>query len=76
MEVLLIYFKPSGKWYSTSSYRTELNSLWMIWNEVEEKLVLGRLPGLVEGANEFIVMVQVPQNPHNHPHLIIKPELY
>lgn len=76
MKVQLVYYKPSGKFYSDAEYFTGEKDLWMIWNEVEEKLTDGRLPGLVDGAKEFIISVNVPEHRYNHPHLIIKPELY
>lgn len=75
MKVLLVYYKPSGKFYSDANYVTEQKDLWMIWNEVEKMLIEGRLPGLVDGAREFIVSVYVPEHPHNHPHLIVRPEV-
>lgn len=74
--VQLVYFKPNGKFYSDAAYQSKKSDLWEIWNEVEEKLIQGKLPELVEGAREFIVSVDVPAHPHAHPHLIIKPELY
>lgn len=76
MKVLLDYFKPNGKWYSDGEYETDRTDLWIIWNEVEEMQILGELPDLVEGAREFIISVDVPEHPHRHPHLIIRPEYY
>lgn len=76
MTVLLNYFRPSGKWYSEGEYTTEQKDLWMIWAEVEGMLVAGRLPGLVDGAKQYIVSVDVPEHPHRHPNLIIRPDLY
>ena len=76
MKVILQYFKPSGKWYSEGEYESSQTDLWMIWAEVEEFQVRGKLPGLVNGAREFIISVDVPEHPHRHPHLIIRPEYY
>jgi len=76
MKVKLVYYKPNGKYYHDDEYETNEKELWMIWNEVEDKLLSGHLPGLVDGAREFIVSVDVPEHKHNHPHLIIHPELY
>lgn len=70
MKVLLTYFKPSGKYYSDAKYHTSHTDLWMIWNEVEEMLIQGKLPGLVDGANEFMVLVDVPDHKYRHPHII------
>lgn len=69
MKVLLTYFKPTGKYYSEGDYETSKTDLWKIWNEIKEMVLKGQLPGLVEGAREFIVSVNVPDHPHNHPHL-------
>jgi hypothetical protein len=76
MKVNLIYYRLSGKFYAKGEYETEHEDLWMIWGEVELMLETGNLPGLVHGAKEFIVSVDVPEHPHRHPHLIIKPENY
>ncbi len=69
--VKLTYFKPSGKYYSDGEYESNKEDLWEIWNEVEQKRESGHLPGLIEGHSPFIVSVDVPDHPHNHPHLII-----
>lgn len=71
MTVKLNYFKPSGKWYSEAGYRTQHKPLFEIWREVREMREAGALPGLVEGAKEFIVSVDVPRHPHRHPHLVM-----
>lgn len=71
MIVRLNYFKFSGKWYSSGEYRTKEKDLWKIWEEVKTMRIDGDLPGLVLGANEFIVLIDVPDHLYNHPHLII-----
>ena len=71
MKVILIYFKKTGKYYSEGEYYTKNKSLFEIWQEVREMKNNKKLPGLVEGANEFIISVDVPDHVNNHPHLIL-----
>lgn len=70
-EVTLTYFKRSGKYYSEGKYTSQKVSLYEIWEEIRDKLHHGDRPGLVDGKNEFYVTVDVPEHPHNHPHLIV-----
>jgi hypothetical protein len=86
MLVKLTYFKPTGKYYTSGEYTTEIppiqlgNSvqgavhgppLWKVWDEVKGMLEAKRLPGLVDGHSDFWVLVDVPDHPHNHPHLVL-----
>lgn len=71
MKVKLTYFKPSGKYYSEGEYDTELSDLYEIWLEVHVKRFAQCLPGLIAGHSEYIVSVDVPEHPHNHPHLCV-----
>lgn len=71
MKVKLTYFKESGKYYSDGEYDTKIKNLFDIWDEVRQMLDSGIRPGLCDGANEFIVSVDVPDHEHNHPKLII-----
>ena len=75
MKVNLNYFKPSGKWYGEGSYDTEPKDLWEIWLEVKDKNEYGGLPGLVpEHTTEyFMILVDVPEHKHNHPHIVMPP---
>lgn len=73
MKVVLQYFRPSGKWYSEGEYQTEKKGLFEIWEEVREMQDKGNLPGLVPGAREFHISIDVPEHPHRHPHLILLP---
>lgn len=75
-KVGLTYFKPSGKYYSGAFYVSEETMLWKIWEEVGDMLTSGSLPGLVKGATDFIVLIEVPSHPHNHPHLLIPDEIH
>lgn len=71
MVVELTYFKISGKYYSTGSYMTNKEHLFEIWNEVEKMLSAKRLPGLMVGHSPYHILVDVPEHPHRHPHLIL-----
>lgn len=83
MLVKLTYFKPSGKFYAEGEYETGVPDedcgwprdikappLWRIFNEVEALKDEKRLPGLIEGHSNFSVLIDVPDHPHRHPHLI------
>lgn len=73
LQVGLTYFKKSGKFYAEGSFEV-LNSipLHTVWDRVREMRENGRLPGLVEGAGrEFMILVNVPGHPHEHPHIIV-----
>lgn len=74
MKVQLSYFKTGGKWYSNGDYDTSYEYLYEIWCEVEKMAIDGILPGLVEGVNDFIILVNVPKHMHGHPHLIMPPK--
>ncbi len=73
MNVELTYFKPSGKYYSHGTYETNAEHMFQIFREVRRKTELGILPGLIEGAYGYHVLIDVPDHPHNHPHLITRP---
>jgi len=73
--VMLTVFKMTGKYYTSASYyHTEIIAprIDEIWSEVRGYLKAGKLPGLMEGHDaDWIVLVEVPDHPHNHPKLII-----
>ncbi len=69
--VKLTYFKSGGKYYSSGEYQTKKKDLDDIWDEVRHMRSIRHLPGLAEGCSEFIVLIEVPDHPHKHPHLII-----
>lgn len=71
MLVKLVYFRARGKYYSDGEYETDKDYLFEIWQEVAEMRQNGKLPGLVDGAREFIISVDVPEHEHRHPHLIM-----
>lgn len=83
MKVHLNYFKPNGKHYASGEYDTavpvvELHHppgrsappLYRIFEEVAGLKAAKRLPGLREGHSEFIVLIDVPEHPHRHLHLL------
>ena len=83
MLVKLTYFKPSGKYYSSGEYETKVAdrplgfprdfmgpALFEIWEEVARIKNEGRLPDLIEGHSNFTVLIDVPDHPHRHPHII------
>ena len=74
MKVNLQLFEQSGKFYIESSYGTYLTDINSIFDEVRKMRYKGILPGLVPsgyGAHlNYIVSIDVPGHPNNHPHLI------
>lgn len=87
MIVKLRYFKPSGKWYADGEYETRVEPvelpwpkltkappLYQIWEEVEQLKDRQLLPGLREGHSDFTVLIDVPDHPHRHPHLLLGSE--
>lgn len=75
MKVILNYFKPSGKWYSTATYEVANGMpLYAIWDHIRDSLEMGIRPGLVDcksREHEFLTLVDVPEHERNHPHLIV-----
>lgn len=71
MLVKLIYFKPSGKYYSEATYVSDKEQLYEIWDEVKQRMVVKKLWGLMIGHSEFHILVDIPKHPHRHPHLIL-----
>lgn len=71
MKVKLTYFKETGKYYSEGEYETLKEHMFEIFREVRGRKIQGCLPGLIQGTNEFIVLIEVPDHPHDHPHLIL-----
>lgn len=72
LKVHLTYFKPnSGKYYAHSTYETDKEFMFQIFEEVEQKLKAKELPNLVTGHSNYIVHVDVPKHQNNYPSLII-----
>ena len=71
MKVELTYFSKGGKFRSEGHFYTEQTPLFRIWEMVGKMKRNGSLPGLVTGHSGYIVLVDVPEHPHRHPHLLI-----
>jgi hypothetical protein len=67
-KVNLIYFKASGKYYTSGSYRTRLSDLCDIWHEVRD---MPQHPGLCCRWTEGPISMSVLKHPFAHPHLIM-----
>ncbi len=68
----LTYFKPTGKYYSQGELEVgDFYALWLIWDDVRELRNKRALPGLIQGHDDYIVSVDVPDHPDRHPHLIM-----
>lgn len=68
--VRFTYFKPNGKLYSVGKYNTFKDYMFDVFKEVANMRLEAKLPGLVEGHSNFIVLVECPDHPNNHPHLV------
>ena len=72
--VKLTYFKRTGKYYTTGEYESPDKELFEIWDDVRVMLENGKRPGLKDGfGDDFIVHIEVPGHPSDHPKLIIPP---
>jgi len=71
--VELEYYKPSGKYYSGGSYESSVLPYhdWEIYAEVREMKKEKKLPGLVEGCDEFHILIT---GSNVVPHLILLDE--
>lgn len=73
MEVKLTYFKDTGKYYSEGEYESVYGIdcfLGDVWNEVRRRRSIYKLPNISDGSY-FIILVEVPDHPNNHPKLIL-----
>ena len=68
-DVNLTYFKQSGKVYSDGNYKSFKVNMFEIFEEVQQFVEQGRLPGLAAKCSEFVVLIDVPEHPHSHPAL-------
>lgn len=71
MKVQLTYFKLRGKFYCDGEYTTQKEHLFEIFDEVAQLSDTRQLPGLTEGHSPYIVLISVPEHPHNHLHLVM-----
>lgn len=69
--VKLTYFHQGGKYYTEGEYQSRHSELWQIFNEAAELAREHKLPGLRVGHSDWIMLVEVPGHPHEHPFLVI-----
>lgn len=70
--VMLTYFKKSGKYYSEGEYVSEKEHVFEMFQEVREKVKARTLPGLILGAHDFHVLIEISEShAHAHPFLLI-----
>ena len=62
-KVILKYFKPSGKYYSSDWYISHKQEMYQIFEEVKMKFA--------NMAVDYHILIDVPDHPNNHPALII-----
>lgn len=68
----LTYFKYSGKYYSSGEMNVSADAaLYEIWDDIVTMFGEHKRPGLLDGEQEFITLVEVPGHKHEHPHLIM-----
>ena len=70
MEIELTYFKKSGKYYSGETLQVATDKPWEIYEVVRNLLKARRLPGLIDGHDNYIVHVNIPDGV---PAVIIEP---
>jgi len=70
LTVKLTYFKTSGKYYSEGEFLTDHKPLFEIWDEINVLFSNFERPGLINGRQEFVTLVEVPGHEHDHPRLI------
>jgi hypothetical protein len=70
MKVFLTYFKPSGKYYTTGEYETNLPYMYEVFEEVRRMKRENKLPGLNGGSWSGPIYVIAPDHPNNYPGLI------
>jgi hypothetical protein len=70
MKVVIVYFKQSGKYYTSGDYETQREHIFQIADEVRAKFAAGDYPGLVGPCPEYHASVHVPEHPYDVPFLI------
>ena len=73
LEVNLTYFRQTGKYYAEGLFLVRKETpLFEIWDMVADLRWIAQLPGLTRGHSiDYIVLIDVPEHPHRHPHLLI-----
>ncbi len=76
LEVILTYFKDTGKYYSGGEgYVAHHLNLEEVWETIRAWQRQGTLPGLCPHAGkDFYILVRVPNHPHDHPKLLLPSE--
>lgn len=77
MKVQLTYFKPSGKYYTSGQFEfvpTSIDTLGDVWDEVRRRQASDELPDIM-GGRHFYILVRSPDDPHDHPKLILPLEV-
>lgn len=75
MKVLLTYFKPTGKNYTSGEYETTCEHVFEILNEVRRMAHARELPGLIVGHSDFYVLVDPVGHPQGFKSLVIPQSL-
>jgi hypothetical protein len=57
VNVKLIYFKASGKYYSEGDINLETTDFYSTIKTIRQLREEGNLPGLVRGAKDFIILI-------------------
>jgi len=72
--VELTYFRSSGKYYDEGEiYLDGSMEIHKIWDHIEHLRDIGRLPGLINGARNYIILIDAPGHPDQHPRLLTLP---
>lgn len=70
-EVVLTYFKTSGKYYSEGKFTTKSTRMEEIFNEVKKMQEEGNLPGLIKGSGqEFTIHINCKKVENGYPAII------
>lgn len=67
---IVMYFKPSGKWYESSEFKIDGLEHKAV-EEVRRMRRVGALPGLTSGTWDGFIMVQRRGGTGNYPTLIV-----
>lgn len=68
--IKLVYFKKGGKYYSEGEYESHGAYLYDYVKEVKTMQANGKLPGLVDGATEFTILIPARDEVDCVPHIV------
>lgn len=71
LTVKLTYFKPSGKFYTSSTMEVLNRPINEIFDKIENLLKQGIRPGLSYGHSGFHVLIEIPEHENNQPCLLV-----